>query len=199
MRSATTDGEALVGAKTDPENPIVPYFISFTLHQYLLLPESDTGRNAANAVIAAIDFLLHVGAWVTAVVLGIILIWHEQDKMHAIPKLFLQGSFITLMIAAGHVILLWFADACLKMVKIALLPPSIVSGITGMARASVVFTGLTLLSLSATVIESGIAPTEHILHQLRLLSAMLGLELFGLACTLNNHRVELRAVTVSAS
>lgn len=185
--------------RADPKKPLVPYFVSFTLHEYTMLDPTSEERSTANALIAFVDFFMHAGAWAAAFVIGIVLTYYEQDEMHAIAKLLLQGSFSTLVIAAAHVILIWAFDSCLAAVQVGLLPPSMVAAITGMARASVVFAGLAVVALTTAAIESGVAPTGRTLHQLRLLCAMLGLELFGLAATLNNHRVELGATTVSAS
>jgi hypothetical protein len=172
------------------ESVLVPYFVSMIMHEYL---KKEDGKNTFDFMVAFVDFFLHAGAWIAVLIIDIVLFGHEGVHFVSPAYTTMFAAVACVSIAAGTVIVLWLYDLC-AVIEVGFLPASFTSLITGTARASLVFGVLTSAILSFQLVLIEAIPTytpEHVAngHVFRMLIASIALKLFGVAATVNNHRL----------
>ena len=171
----------------------VPYFVSTLLH---MVKQPGTVWKDYEVCIAYIDAFLHVAAWTTAVTMDAVLLANEGSTFVMPAYVLTYSALVSVSIAGGVVVLLSLYN---KYDTIYVLPASFTSLITGLARASTVFTALTLAVLSIEFLfDAAIEtyePAEKLTgHVMRMLVTILALKMFGVAATVNNHRLEISDV-----
>ena len=168
----------------------IPYFVSVKANTYL---HTNHVVQEGDAVVAFVDVILHVGAWVVALLLDLLIIINDGNNFVAVAKTTLWASVACTIAAGTTVIGLWLIFLCGY--EMDFLPASLTSLITGNARTSAVL-GVLTASLVATqlLLEEVVAeysPSNTVsLHVLRMLILSVSVKLFGVACTVNNHRLE---------
>ena len=173
--------------------PVVPYFVSTLL---FTVQQRPTDFNGFMVCIAYIDAFLHATAWTTAVTMDAVLIANEVSTFVMPAYVLMYAAFVSVSIAGGVVVLLSLYS---NFDTINVLPASFTSLITGLARASTVFTALTLAVLSieflfGAAIETYEPAAKSLGHVMRMLVTILTLKMFGVAATVNNHRLEISDV-----
>jgi hypothetical protein len=172
-------------------NPKVPYFISVLLHTYYDTPEEE--RRGEVFWLGVSDALLHVSAWIAAVVLDATLFANEAFHFVMPAYATAYAAIVSVAVAGGVVMFLTALNVC-NVIEVGRLPAAYTSLITGTARASVVFNCITLMILSFQLMLTQAITTytpAFVMngHVLRLLLAVISLKFYGLACTVNNHRI----------
>jgi hypothetical protein len=172
-------------------NPKVPYFVSVLLHTYYDTPEAE--RKTAEWWMGFSDALLHVSAWTAAVTIDCVLFANEGFHFLTPAYATAYAAVISVCVAGGVVMFLTLVNIC-NVIEVGKLPASYTSLITGTARASVVFNCMTLVMLSFQLMLTQAITTytpAFVMnaHVLRMLIAVISLKFYGLACTVNNHRI----------
>lgn len=165
----------------------VPYFVSVMMNNY----SKSNDKNNFDLGLAYIDTFLHIAAWVSAVAMDAVLLTHEGSSFFMPAFVCMYAAVVLVTIAGGVVVVLSVYNIY---EEIPVLAASFTSLITGCARASMVFTTLTLALLSVQLLLadaiSGYTPvnlaTDHVI---RLLACIIAFKMFGVAATVNNHRL----------
>jgi uncharacterized membrane protein len=197
-----------VTALTDDKSDVksgsrIPFFVSVYASELYDLKDTPT---MMEIIMAAVDVVLHVAAWVTAVVLDAVLFANEGFHFVMPAYAAMYAAVVSVAVAGGVVILLTMRNVYNR-IKLGGLPASTTSLVTGGARASSVFTGFVIMILSFQLMLADAVPTYAptnlaTTHVMRMLVASLALKLYGTACTLNNHRLksnDVNVVTTAAS
>lgn len=178
-------------------SPKVPYFVSVLLHMYYDTPKAD--RKDAEWWLGWSDALLHVCAWTTAVTIDCVLFANEGFHFVIPAYAAAYAAVVSVCVAGGVVMFLTLVNA-FSVLEVGKLPAAYTSLITGTARASVVFNCMTFVILSFQLMLTQAITTytpAFVMngHVLRMLIAVIALKFYGLACTVNNHRILYRSVS----
>jgi hypothetical protein len=181
---------------------IVPYFVSYIWHD---MYSSRTQHTRQEVATAAADLALHVGAWMAAGIVDMLLMMNNTDKFATPARAAQTGAFATVLIAASVVVLLTGINITSDTgIETSALPASFTSLITGTARASAVFSVLAFALLGFQMLLIDALPsytptTPPTSDNLVMTAAAIVLKLFGVAATVNNHRLLTSGHESSAS
>lgn len=168
-----------------------PWFVSVKANAYY---SPAVERRAYDGTVSFFDVVLHVSAWIVAILIDSILALNEGNNFApAANTLLLSG--LTCTIIAGTVVvalvLLYYASE----EPMDFLPASFTSLVTAPARASSVFSILTTslicvqILLAEAIVDYNPESVVDI-HVVRMLVISVAVKLYGVACTVNNHRLE---------
>lgn len=172
-------------------SPKTPYFISVLLHTYYDTPTDQ--RSDEEWWLGWSDALLHVFAWTAAVTIDCILFANEGFHFVMPAYAAAYAAVVSVCVAGGVVMFLTLVNTC-NVIEVGKLPAAYTSLITGTARASVVFNCMTFVMLSfqlmlTQAITTYTPPFVMNGHVLSMLIAVIALKFYGIACTVNNHRI----------
>ena len=168
-----------------------PWFVSVKANAYF---DQRIENQKHDGIVSVFDVVLHVGAWITAIMVDSLLALNEGKDFAPVANTLLLAS-LTCTIVAGTVVVLLLMVYYGSGGAMEFLPASFTSLVTAPARASAVFSVLTTSVVCVQIIlAEAIAdynPASVVdLHVVRMLIVSVAVKLYGVACTVNNHRLE---------